>query len=234
MRNLTSRTRRILGASVATVIAVAASVAMTWPANAETITPETAPANLPVSTVADAADLPTADSADGQRLDGSAARKSTQDKIVAVARAIAAGHSEPGWRGGRVPYSWGAGHGAKAGPTLGTCDGYTGRIHPCPANHTRGVDCSGFARWVYEVAFGRDVFGAGNTNDQIRNPHLHKTSHPRPGDLVFYGTSTGNTHHVGIYVGNGRMVDALMTGTDVEVDSVHAASGLLGYWHYKA
>ena len=154
-------------------------------------------------------------------------------KVVQYATAIEHGHSEHGWRGGKLPYSWGAGHGSHPGPSLGTCVGYTGSIHPCPADHTTGVDCSGFARWVYSLAFGRDVLGAGNTNDEVQNSHMHRVQNPKPGDLVFYGSSTANTHHVGVYIGNGKMIDALETGTDVETDSVHVASELLGYYHYS-
>lgn len=162
-----------------------------------------------------------------------AAVTTAQARIVQLAKLIEAGHSEPGWRGGRVPYSWGAGHGAAARPSLGTCVGYTGSIHPCPANRTVGVDCSGFTRWVYDLAFGRDVFGPGNTNDQVANGHMHRTSHPQPGDLVFYGSSTGNTHHVGIYIGNGKIIDAPHTGGYVQTDSAHFLSDLLGYYHYR-
>ena len=45
----------------------------------------------------------------------------------------------------------GGGHGA-LGPSTGTCAGYTGSIKPCPATTTVGVDCSGFARGVYQQA----------------------------------------------------------------------------------
>ena len=153
---------------------------------------------------------------------------------VSYAKAIEAGHKEKGWSGGRVPYSWGGGHSANAGPSLGTCVGYTGSIHPCPANHTKGVDCSGFVRWVYDLAYGRDVFGPGNTNNQVENKHMHRVGSPQPGDLVYYGTSIYNTHHVGIYIGGGKMIDALRTGTDIETDSVHVSGDLLGYYRYVA
>jgi cell wall-associated NlpC family hydrolase len=159
---------------------------------------------------------------------------SAMTKVVQYATAIRNGHSEHGWRGGKVPYSWDGGHGAKPGPTLGSCVGYTGSIHPCPADKTVGTDCSGFVRWVYDLAIGHDVLGPGSTNDELATGHLHKTAKPQPGDLVYYGSSTTNTHHVGIYVGGGKMIDALETGTNVETDSVQAASDLLGYFHYTA
>ena len=151
------------------------------------------------------------------------------NQIVAYAQAIADGDAEPGWDGGHVPYSWGGGHAGSPGPSLGTCLGYTGPS-PCLANQTTGVDCSGLVRWVFDLAYGSDVLGAGNTNSQIAQT-THVTT-PQPGDLVFYGSSTTNTHHVGIYIGNGEMIDALETGTVVRQDSVNVASDLLGYYRY--
>lgn len=39
------------------------------------------------------------------------------------------------------------------------------------------------------------------------------------GDLVFFGQNAQNISHVGIYIGNGKMVDAPHTGADVRVES---------------
>jgi NlpC/P60 family protein len=149
--------------------------------------------------------------------------------IVAYAESIAAGDAEPGWGGGHVPYSWGGGHGASPGPSLGTCVGYTGPS-PCEADQTKGVDCSGFTRWVYALAYGSDVLGAGSTNNQIAELTPVSTANATPGDLIFYGTSTTNTHHVGIYIGGGKMIDALETGTVVREDSVNIESDIVGYY----
>jgi cell wall-associated NlpC family hydrolase len=151
-------------------------------------------------------------------------------KVVSIAQDIENGLREPGWTGGSVPYVWGGGHRKNAGPSLGTCQWYTGSIKPCPADKTVGVDCAGLARWVYALAFNADVLGSGNTNSQLTD--LHRVNVPRPGDLAYYGTNTGNTHHVGIYIGDGKMIDALKTGTNVEVDNVTVMPDLVGYFHY--
>jgi hypothetical protein len=155
-------------------------------------------------------------------------------KIVQVATDIKNGKAEPGWGGGSVPYSWGGGHGTNAGPSKGTCVGYSGP-NPgpnCIAKSTVGVDCSGFSRWVYRIAYGADVLGSVNTNGQIAR--LKKvTGSPAPGDLAFYGTGPSNTHHVGVYIGGGQMIDALKTGTYVRVDSVNVMADLIGYWRYQ-
>ncbi len=138
-------------------------------------------------------------------------------EIVKVATAIKDGQVMQGWPGGFVPYAWGGGHGSAPGPSFGTCNWYTGP-QPCRANVTFGVDCSGFARWVYHLAYGRDVLGGENTNGQLRK--LTKSTTGRPGDLVFYGRSTSDTRHVAVFIGDGKIINALRTGTVIRVDSI--------------
>ncbi|WP_344313927.1 NlpC/P60 family protein [Fodinicola feengrottensis] len=150
--------------------------------------------------------------------------------IVQHATAIKNGAAEHGWRGGQITYAWGGGHGGSAKPSAGTCDGYTGFISPCPAEVTIGLDCSGFSRWVYDLAFGSDVLGGGTANDQMHQLHKVSAASAVPGDLVFFGTSS-NAHHVGVFVGSGKMIDALQTGTLVRTDSLQ--SDLIGYFHYS-
>nr|WP_157554921.1 NlpC/P60 family protein [Herbidospora sakaeratensis] len=128
---------------------------------------------------------------------------------------------------GRYPYSWGGGHAGSAGPSLGTCRGYRGDIKPCPAERTNGLDCSGLTRWVYEIAYDHDVLGPGTTDDHLRR--LREATVPAPGDLVFFGTAK-RTHHVGVYIGDGKMINAFKTGTIVRIDPVNALDDLLGYY----
>jgi cell wall-associated NlpC family hydrolase len=48
----------------------------------------------------------------------------------------------------------------------------------------------------------------------------------RPGDLVFYATNLNDPstiHHVGIYTGNGYMIDAPFTGAVIRFDSIDEA-----------
>ena len=50
----------------------------------------------------------------------------------------------------------------------------------------------------------------------------------QPGDLLFFAGSDGTAAspgHVGIYVGNGQMIDAPHTGTTVQVQAVPAGPG---------
>ncbi|MFC5831294.1 C40 family peptidase [Nonomuraea insulae] len=132
-----------------------------------------------------------------------------------------------------IVYSWGGGHSEDPGPSKGTCRGYRGKIKPCPAARTRGLDCSGFTRWVYALAHGEDVLGPGNTDDHVRK--MRRVSSPRPGDLVFFGKITKRsvkTHHVGLYLGDGKMMNAPETGAVVRIDEVSRKKDFAGFYRY--
>jgi len=92
------------------------------------------------------------------------------------------------------PYEWGA-----AGP-----DTY---------------DCSGLVMWSYaQVGVTVDHWTGFQWNE---GAHI-SLSDLRPGDLLFFATNTSdpNTiHHVGMYAGNGQMVEAPYTGADVRMSN---------------
>lgn len=132
-----------------------------------------------------------------------------------------------------ITYSWGGGHADEPGPSKGTCLGYKGKIKPCPAARTRGLDCSGFTRWVYALAHGSDVLGPGNTDDHVRR--MYRVKKPQPGDLVYFGKITKKrvkTHHVGIFLGGGKMMNAPETGAEIRVDDIADKKGFAGYYRF--
>lgn len=151
--------------------------------------------------------------------------------VVRIAHQVVQGAPLSAWAGGPVPYAWGGGHGARPGPSRGTCDGYTGpapRGAGCVAERTTGVDCSGLTRWVYAMAYGEDVLSADNTDGQLRR--LTRLDAPLPGDLAFFGPHpTWDTRHVGICIGDGRMIEAPETGRDVSIGRI-ADHRLAGYY----
>jgi peptidoglycan hydrolase-like protein with peptidoglycan-binding domain len=154
---------------------------------------------------------------------------STLSSIVSYATAIQNGSAETGWGGGKIQYVWGGGHMSRPGPSTGTCVGDPQSLS-CTDPSAVGLDCSGFARWVYSLAYGSDVLGAGGTNQQIRE--MTRVTSPVAGDLVFFGASTTNTEHVGVYIGNGKMINSYETGTVVQTNNVSDVSHLVGYYQY--
>jgi cell wall-associated NlpC family hydrolase len=89
-------------------------------------------------------------------------------------------------------------------------------------------DCSGLAMDAWARAGIQLAHWTGY--QWLSGPHV-PIGQLRPGDLVFFATNTADPatiHHVGIYVGQGMMVDAPYTGVDVRIDSIYAVGGLIG------
>jgi peptidoglycan DL-endopeptidase CwlO len=97
------------------------------------------------------------------------------------------------------PYQWGA-----AGPD--------------------SFDCSGLTMWSWGKA-GVGLFHLAQ--DQYAATRRIAIADLLPGDLVFYGTPS-NVHHVGIYVGNGTMIDAPDTGEFVHYTTIYFDGLLAG------
>jgi peptidoglycan DL-endopeptidase CwlO len=76
-----------------------------------------------------------------------------------------------------------------------------------------GFDCSGLAMYVFKRVGVSLAHGATMQARRGKRVSLHDL---RPGDLLFFGTR-GYYHHVGIYVGGGRMIDAPRPGLRVRV-----------------
>jgi peptidoglycan DL-endopeptidase RipA len=101
------------------------------------------------------------------------------------------------------PYQWGG-----AGPDTYDCSGLT-----MDAWARAGVQIAHWTGYQWESG-----------------PHVPLNQLQR-GDLLFFATNTSdpNTiHHVGIYIGNGMMVDAPYTGAFVRIDGMYSPGGLIG------
>ena len=92
-----------------------------------------------------------------------------------------------------VPYQWGG-----DGPAVGD----------------QGFDCSGLTVFAYAAA-GITLPRTAHTQ-YVAGPHVPADAALQPGDLVFYGTPSA-VHHVGLYLGDGRMVNASTFGRPVQV-----------------
>jgi cell wall-associated NlpC family hydrolase len=75
-------------------------------------------------------------------------------------------------------------------------------------------DCSGLVMWAYaHVGIGLDHFTGLQWTEGV---HVSR-SQLQPGDLVFF---FADISHVGMYIGNGLMVDAPTQGQDVQVQPI--------------
>jgi cell wall-associated NlpC family hydrolase len=86
-----------------------------------------------------------------------------------------------------------------------------------------GFDCSGLVQYVYGQ-LGVSLPRTSEEQATVGTP-VAGLSAAQPGDLLFFAGSDGTASspgHVGIYMGNGKMIDAPHTGTTVQVQSVPA------------
>ena len=82
------------------------------------------------------------------------------------------------------------------------------------ATGPNSFDCSGFTSWVYRqhgISLSRTAQSQSQGGTAVERSDL------QPGDLVFFGSSSGRITHVGIYVGDGKMVHSPQTGDVVKV-----------------
>ena len=79
-----------------------------------------------------------------------------------------------------------------------------------------GFDCSGFTQYVF-AHFGVNLPRVSESQQNVGT--LVSRANLQPGDLVFFGTPA---HHVGIYVGNGNMINAPHTGAVIRVQSLNS------------
>jgi cell wall-associated NlpC family hydrolase len=82
-----------------------------------------------------------------------------------------------------------------------------------PPRFPNYADCSSYTTWCYWLYFGNGTdfingqyWDAGYTGTQIAHGRFVSRAAAKPGDMVFYGDSFWNIHHVALYVGNGMVV----------------------------
>ncbi|MUL48128.1 NlpC/P60 family peptidoglycan endopeptidase RipA [Mycobacterium sp. CBMA293] len=110
-----------------------------------------------------------------------------------------------------VPYSWGGG--TAAGPSKGIDSGAG----------TTGFDCSGLIMYAFAGVGIKLPHYSGNQYEAGRKI---PTSQARRGDVIFYGP--GGSQHVTLYLGDGKMLEAPYTGSDVHISPVRT-SGMTPY-----
>ena len=109
--------------------------------------------------------------------------------------------------------------------------GFVGCSYVFGGNGPTSFDCSGFTRYVY-AHFGYTINRVAN--DQVNNGVAVSFSDLQPGDLLCFSNTYSSSDwitHVGIYIGDGRMVHAANSTRGVTVDTV--TSGYY-YSHFAA
>ena len=112
---------------------------------------------------------------------------------------------------------------SRADIAIRTAMSYIGTWYVWGGASKSGVDCSGLIMLAYEAA-GIDFphYSGAMYEDTERVPLVDI----EPGDLLFYGYD--GDQHVAMYVGDGKMIEAEMTGTRVHVVPVRLGYGFFG------
>ncbi|WP_425524716.1 NlpC/P60 family protein [Saccharopolyspora ipomoeae] len=119
-----------------------------------------------------------------------------------------------------MPYAWGGGN--SRGPTRGIRDGGVADSYGDYAKI--GFDCSGLMIYAFAAAgVSLDHYSGYQAQSGKRVP----LSQMRRGDMLFWDDG-GAIHHVALYLGNGKMVEAPYSGSRVRVAPVRY-SGITGY-----
>ena len=96
---------------------------------------------------------------------------------------------------------------------------YIGTPYVYGGSTPAGFDCSGFTQYVFAKA-GKSIPRVTTAQQAAATP----VSSPQPGDLVFFGSPSW---HVGIYVGDGMMIDSPRTGSSISIRPIF--DGVSGY-----
>lgn len=92
---------------------------------------------------------------------------------------------------------------------------FLGRPYVYGATGPNSFDCSGLTSYVYKNAAGINI--GRTTYDQIKAGSEVSRGNLQPGDLVFT-----SDHHVGIYVGDNKMIHAPQTGDVVKISNINS------------
>lgn len=82
-----------------------------------------------------------------------------------------------------------------------------------------GLDCSGFLQRAY-ADVGVDLPRVSADQSRAGTAVTGGLDAARPGDLVYWAGQGGSSNHIGLYLGEGKMMHAPRRGEDVQVASV--------------
>lgn len=97
---------------------------------------------------------------------------------------------------------------------LGVAEKYLGTPYCRGGQSPRCFDCSGFVKYIHAQK-GIDL--PRTSHEQYKATKKISKSEAVPGDLVFFHYRNGYVYHVGIYVGDGKVLHSPKRGQDVRI-----------------
>lgn len=111
-----------------------------------------------------------------------------------------------------------------AGGAVGIAAKMIGTPYQWGGNGPGGIDCSGLVQQTFRqlgINLPRTTYQQVNSGTAVGS-----LAEARPGDLIFLHPGAGGPGHVGIYAGNGQMIDANHTGGSVGVRPIAGYGGI--------
>lgn len=96
--------------------------------------------------------------------------------------------------------------------------GLLGTRYRFGGDNINGIDCSSFVQHVFELAGYKMPRTA---REQALYGYFVSRDNLKPGDLLFFATYARYPSHVGIYIGNNKMIHASSRGGRVEVTDIN-------------
>jgi len=110
-----------------------------------------------------------------------------------------------------------------AGTAVAAAEAEVGKPYVYGAAGPDSYDCSGLMLWAWGKA---GVSLSHSAQAQYSETTRVPISDMQPGDIIFFGESTGSIGHNAMYVGGGQMVEAAHTGTNIRI--VPVRDGIVG------
>ncbi len=110
-----------------------------------------------------------------------------------------------------------------AGTAVAAAEAEVGKPYVYGAAGPDSYDCSGLMLWAWGKA---GVSLSHSAQMQYSETTRVSVSDMQPGDIIFFGSSTGSIGHDAMYVGDGQMVEAAHTGTNIRI--VPVRDGIVG------
>ncbi|MFE7119793.1 NlpC/P60 family protein [Streptomyces sp. NPDC057654] len=143
-----------------------------------------------------------------------AAKKKEQGSGSGSGSGSESGHKGDGSDSGAPSGSHSGTHSAKADKAIAFARAQMGKPYVWGATGPNSYDCSGLTQAAWKAA-GVDL--PRTTWDQVKTGTRVATDDLQPGDLVFF---YDDISHVGMYIGDGKMIHAPKPGASVRVESI--------------
>ncbi|MGL6106160.1 C40 family peptidase [Romboutsia sp.] len=96
-----------------------------------------------------------------------------------------------------------------------------GKPYSWGASGPKAFDCSGLTSYVYKNASGITLPRTSKQQATVGKTVSKKNL--KPGDLVFFSSTGRGITHVGLYIGNSKMIHSPKPGQNIRIDSINSA-----------